>query len=301
MDMQNVIYAVAVLFIMGIVFAILLGVAAKVFAVEVDERIPLVRECLPGANCGGCGFPGCDGLAAAIVEGRAPVNGCPVGGAAAAEKIAKVLGVEVAEGERNVAHVKCNGGCNAKDNFEYRGVKDCLAATKVCGGDAKACRYGCFGFGSCVAACKFDAIHVENGVAVVDKEKCTNCGACCAACPHHLIVEVPYKQKVFVNCSNKDKGPAVTKVCANSCIACGMCERTCKFDAIHVVDNVAVIDYSKCKNCTMCAKACPRNAIEPIPTPEEKEKFKAAQKAAAEKKAAAAKAAAEAAEAPKAE
>ena len=180
-------------------------------------------------------------------------------------------------------------------------MKDCLAATKVCGGDAKACRYGCFGFGSCVAACKFDAIHVIDGVAVVDKEKCTNCGACRAACPHHLIVEVPYKQKVFVNCSNKDKGPAVTKVCANSCIACGMCERTCKFDAIHVVDNVAVIDYSKCKNCTMCAKACPRNAIEPIPTPEEKEKFKAAQKAAAEKKAAAAKAAAEAAEAPKAE
>ena len=171
---------------------------------------------------------------------------------------------------------------------------------------AIACRYGCFGFGSCVAACKFDAIHVENGVAVVDKEKCTNCGACREACPHHLIVEVPYKQKVFVNCSNKDKGPAVTKVCANSCIACGMCERTCKFDAIHVVNNVAVIDYSKCKNCTMCAKACPRNAIEPIPTPEEKEKFKAAQKAAAEKKAAAAKAAAEAAkaaepEAPKAE
>ena len=131
-----------------------------------------------------------------------------------------------------------------------------------------------------------------------------NCGACRAACPHHLIVEVPYKQKVFVNCSNKDKGPAVTKVCASSCIACGMCERTCKFDAIHVENNVAVIDYSKCKNCTMCAKACPRNAIEPIPTPEEKEKFKAAQKAAAEKKAAAAKAAAEAAaakEAPKAE
>ena len=111
-------------------------------------------------------------------------------------------------------------------------------------------------------------------------------------------MEVPYKQKVFVNCSNKDKGPAVTKVCASSCIACGMCERTCKFDAIHVENNVAVIDYSKCKNCTMCAKACPRNAIEPIPTAEEKEKFKAAQKAAAEKKAAAAKAAAEA---PKAE
>ena len=123
MDMQNVIYAVAVLFIMGIVFAILLGVAAKVFAVEVDERVPLVRECLPGANCGGCGFPGCDGLAAAIVEGRAPVNGCPVGGAAAAEKIAKVLGVEVAAGDRQVAHVYCNGGCNAKDKANYEGLQ----------------------------------------------------------------------------------------------------------------------------------------------------------------------------------
>ena len=236
----------------------------------------------------------------------APVTACAPAGPEGAAKIAAIMGMAAPSGDKMVAHVLCNGGCNAKDNFEYRGVTDCLAATKVCGGNSKACRYGCFGFGSCVAACKFDAIHVENGVAVVDKEKCTNCGACREACPHHLIVEVPYKQKVFVNCSNKDKGPAVTKVCANSCIACGMCERTCKFDAIHVVNNVAVIDYSKCKNCTMCAKACPRNAIEPIPTPEEKEKFKAAQKAAAEKKAAAAKAAAEAAkaaepEAPKAE
>ena len=126
---------------------------------------------------------------------------------------------------------------------------------------AKACRYGCFGFGSCAEACKFDAIHVINGVAVVDKEKCTNCGACRAACPHHLIVEVPYKQKVFVNCSNKDKGPAVTKVCASSCIACGMCERTCKFDAIHVVDGVARVDYDKCKGCGMCAQKCPKKII----------------------------------------
>mgnify|MGYP002553318685 CR=1 FL=1 len=131
--------------------------------------------------------------------------------------------------------------------------------------------------------------------------ECTNCGACREACPRKLIVEVPYSKKVFVNCSNKDKGPAVTKVCANSCIGCGLCQRTCKFDAIHVVNNVAVIDYTKCKGCTMCAKACPRNAIEPIPTPEEKEKFKAAQKAAAEKKAAAAKAAAEKDAAQKAE
>ena len=290
---MTIVYAIAVLGVLAIVFGLILAVAAKVFEVEVDPRLPEIQACLAGANCGGC--------AEAILAGKAPVTACAPAGPENAAKIAAIMGMEAPSGDKMVAHVLCNGGCNAKDNFEYRGVKDCLAATKVCGGDTKACRYGCFGFGSCVAACKFDAIHVENGVAVVDKEKCTNCGACRAACPHHLIVEVPYKQKVFVNCSNKDKGPAVTKVCANSCIACGMCERTCKFDAIHVVDNVAVIDYSKCKNCTMCAKACPRNAIEPIPTPEEKEKFKAAQKAAAEKKAAAAKAAAEAAEAPKAE
>ena len=301
---MNIALAVAILGGLAIVFGLILAFAAKIFEVEVDPRLPQIQAALAGANCGGCGYPGCAGCAEAMLAGKAPVTACAPAGAEGAAKIAAILGMEAPTGEKMVAHVMCNGGCNAQKNFEYRGVKDCLAATKVCGGDALACKYGCFGFGSCVAACQFDAIHVVDGVAVVDKEKCTNCGACREACPRKLITEVPYKQKVFVNCSNKDKGPAVAKVCANSCIACGMCERTCKFDAIHVIDNVAVIDYDKCKNCTMCAKACPKNAIEPIPTPEEKEKFKAAQKAAAEKKAAAAKAAAEAAaaaEAPKAE
>ena len=379
----NVIYAVLVLGVIAVVFGLILSVAAKAFEVKVDERLPKIQACLAGANCGGCGYPGCAGCAEAILAGKAPVTACAPAGAEGAAKIAEIMGMEAPSGEKQVAHVLCNGGEASVKNFEYVGLHDCVAATKVAGGPT-ACSFGCMGFGTCVAACqfdaihinaqgvaevdkekctncgacreacprklivevpykqkvfvncsnkekgpavtkvcansciacgmcertcKFDAIHVIDGVAVVDKEKCTNCGACRAACPHHLIVEVPYKQKVFVNCSNKDKGPAVTKVCANSCIACGMCERTCKFDAIHVIDNVAVIDYSKCKNCTMCAKACPRNAIEPIPTAEEKEKFKAAQKAAAERKAAAAKAAAEAkaaeaataAEAPKAE
>ena len=175
------------------------------------------------------------------------------------------MGMEAPSGEKQVAHVLCNGGEASVKNFEYVGLHDCVAATKVAGGPT-ACSFGCMGFGTCVAACQFDAIHInEQGVAEVDKEKCTNCGACREACPRKLIVEVPYKQKVFVNCSNKEKGPAVTKVCANSCIACGMCERTCKFDAIHVVNNVAVIDYTKCKNCTMCAKACPRHLITEVP------------------------------------
>ena len=283
----NVIYAVLVLGVIAVVFGLILSVAAKAFEVKVDERLPKIQACLAGANCGGCGYPGCAGCAEAILAGKAPVTACAPAGAEGAAKIAEIMGMEAPSGEKQVAHVLCNGGDASVKNFEYVGLHDCVAATKVAGGPT-ACSFGCMGFGTCVAACQFDAIHINaQGVAEVDKEKCTNCGACREACPRKLIVEVPYKQKVFVNCSNKEKGPAVTKVCANSCIACGMCERTCKFDAIHVVNNVAVIDYTKCKNCTMCAKACPRNAIEPIPTPEEKEKFKAAQKAAAERKAAA--------------
>ena len=294
---MTIVFAVLILGATAIIFGLILAFAAKVFEVETDPRLPQIQSALAGANCGGCGYPGCAGCAEAILNGKAPVNACAPAGADGAAKIAAIMGVEAGSGEKMIAHVICNGGDDCVKNFDYVGTPSCLAATKVAGGPT-ACQFGCLGFGECVKACQFDAIHINaKGVAEVDKDKCTNCGACREACPRRIIVEVPYKQKVFVNCNNKDKGPAVTKVCANSCIACGMCERICKFDAIHVVNNVAVIDYSKCKNCTMCAKACPRNAIEPIPTPEEKEKFKAAQKAAAEraKQAAEAKKAAEAA------
>ena len=312
--MEKILYAVLVLAVMGAVFGGVLAVASRVFAVKTDERLPKLVEALPGANCGGCGFAGCGAYAEAVLKGEAPVGKCASGGNECAQAMAAIMGVQAEAVTRKVAMVRCSGARTydaegnltkgAKMKATYEGFHDCLAASRVGGSGPLSCKFGCLGYGSCVKACQFDAIHIgDKGVAEVDKEKCTDCGACREACPRKLIVEVPYKQKVFVNCSNKDKGPAVTKVCAASCIACGMCERTCKFDAIHVVNNVAVIDYAKCKNCTMCAKACPRNAIEPIPTPAEKEKFKAAQKAAAEKKAAAAKAAAEAAaaEAPKAE
>lgn len=290
MDIQNIIYAVAVLFVMGVVFAVLLGIAAKVFAVEVDERVPLVRECLPGANCGGCGFPGCDGLAAAIVEGTAPVSGCPVGGASCAAAIAEVMGVEAVTGARQIAHVHCAGGCNAIDKTKYEGLEDCTAAMRVAGGP-KACAFGCMGLGSCVKACAFDAIHIVDGAAKVDEAKCVACGKCVASCPKKLIDMVSETNKVHVNCMSRDKGPDVVKVCSVGCIGCKMCEKTCKFDAIHVEGNIAKIDYNKCKNCKMCAKACPKNCIEPIPTEEEKMKFKemqAKQAAAAKEKAAAA-------------
>ncbi len=223
MDFMTILYAVLVLGALAVIFGLILAVAAKAFEVKVDPRLPQIQDCLAGANCGGCGYPGCGGCAEAILAGKAPITACAPAGAEGAAKIAEIMGMEAPSGEKMVAHVLCNGGVNAKKNFEYRGVKDCLAATKVCGGGVLDCKYGCLGFGSCVAACQFDALHIgENGAAVVDKEKCTNCGACREACPRHLIVEVPYKQKVFVNCSNLDKGPAAAKVCTNSCIGCGL-------------------------------------------------------------------------------
>ena len=289
---MNIVSAVVVMAVLGIVFGVVLAIASKIFEVKTDPRFPEILGSLPGANCGGCGYAGCASLANAIIEGKAPVNGCPVGGADSAEKIAAIMGVEAVVGEKMVAHVICNGGHAAVKKFEYNGVTDCVGATKVGGNGPIECAYGCLGFGSCIKACSFDAIHYgENGVPVVDPEKCTDCMKCSEACPRHLIVSVPAAKKIFVNCNNKDKGAVATKVCANACIGCGLCTKECKFDAIHVVNNVAVIDYEKCRNCKACTKVCPKNAIEPIPTQEEKDKYKAIKKAQAEKKAQAAAAA----------
>ena len=299
MDFTTIIWAVVVLGALAIVFGLILAVAAKVFEVEVDPRLPEIQACLAGANCGGCGYPGC---AEAILAGKAPVTACAPAGAEGAAKIAAIMGMEAPSGEKMVAHVLCNGGTNAVKNFEYRGVHDCLAATKVCGGDALACKYGCLGFGSCVAACKFGAMSIgPNGTAVVDPDKCTACMACASACPRKLIVSVPASKKVHVACANQDKGKAAMSVCSNSCIGCGLCQKECKFDAIHVVNGVAVIDYDKCKGCKLCTKVCPRDAILPIATAEEKEKYKAIKKAQAEKAKAAAEAKAAEPKAPAAE
>ncbi|MBR3641538.1 MAG: 4Fe-4S binding protein, partial [Oscillibacter sp.] len=225
-----------------------------------------------------------------IVAGKAPVNACAPAGPAAAAQVAALMGLEAPEGEQQVAFVHCNGGSEAKHRFSYVGVKDCLSASKVGAGPLE-CQFGCLGFGSCVAACNFGAIELtERGVAKVDPDKCTACGACTKACPRHLIELVPVSKKVHVACSNKDTGKKAMTVCANACIGCGMCERECKKDAIHVVNGVAVIDYSKCVSCKLCTKVCPRDVIFPNATPEEKEKYKEIKKAQAEKAAAAKKA-----------
>ena len=200
------IFSVVLLAVLGILIGILLGVAGKVFAVETDERVEKVRECLPGNNCGGCGYPGCDGLAEAIVAGDAPVNGCPVGGAPVASKIAEILGVEAGSSEKQVAFVKCAGTCDvAANKYHYVGEMDCRRAAMVPGRGEKACSYGCLGLGSCVEVCQFGALSIQNGVAKVDRDKCVACGQCVATCPNHVIDLIPYSSAYAVQCSSKDK------------------------------------------------------------------------------------------------
>lgn len=266
---------------LGVIFGAGLGYAGKVFEVKEDPRIGEVIGCLPGANCGGCGYPGCAGLAAAIVAGTAPVNTCPVGGAKSAAAISEVMGVVAEEKERETAFVKCKGDCpSSKNKYEYKGISDCTMASQLAGGGAKGCSYGCLGLGSCVKACAFDAIHVVNGVAVVDQEKCVACGKCVSACPKKLIELLGVSKITRVECSSKDAGKVVNANCSVGCIACKICEKNCKFDAIHVIDNIAVIDYDKCKHCGLCAMKCPKKVID-NPKAKAMEAKKAAEAAAA--------------------
>lgn len=254
--------AVAVVGITGLLIGLLLGAAAKIFRVAVNEKEVRVRELLPGNNCGGCGFAGCDGLAKAIAEGNAPVNACPVANSAIHEQIGEVVGKKSKATERMVAFVKCNGTCDkTQTKYEYHGIADCKKAAVVPGGGDKACSYGCLGYGSCVKACKFDAIHVINGIAVVDKEKCVACGKCVAECPKNLIELVPAKIEHLVMCSSKDKGKDVRTVCQTGCIGCMICVKQCEFDAVHVENNLAYIDPNKCTGCGKCAEKCPQKII----------------------------------------
>lgn len=252
-----------VLFIggIGLLFGIILGIAAKKFAVPVDERVEAVRECLPGANCGGCGFAGCDAMAKAIVGGESPVNGCPVCNSEQVASIGKVMGISAEGGEKKVAVVRCKGNHDyAKTKFEYVGIQSCKDANLV-GGGPKTCVYGCLGFGTCAAACPFEAIHMEEGLPVIDKEICVGCGACQNACPRQVIHIQPISTSYHVNCVSKDKGKAVKEGCQVGCIGCGLCMRQCEHGAITVTNNVASIDQEKCVGCGKCMAKCPTKAI----------------------------------------
>ncbi|MBU3090947.1 RnfABCDGE type electron transport complex subunit B [Clostridium sp. CF011] len=260
--MNNLIYPVISIGGIGLVFGIVLGYANKKFYVAVDPKIPLVREALPSANCGACGFAGCDAYAAAVVEGGALLNACSVGGASVAEKIGEIMGVSVETANPQVAFVKCKGTCTvAKEKYEYDGIKDCRQAVIAPGGGPKACADGCLGFASCVRACEFNALHVIDGVAVVYKDNCVACGACIAVCPKNLIELVPATQEVLIECNSKSKGKTVKDNCGVGCIACGMCARVCPSKAIVMVNNLPVIDFEKCTQCGLCSTKCPTKVI----------------------------------------
>ena len=262
--MMNIVYAVAVLGVMGALWGAILAFASKVFAVEVDPREEAVLECLAGANCGGCGFPGCSGYAAAIVAGEAPVDKCGPGGPEAAAKIGEIMGVGGGSGEKMIAFVPCSGSLDVAGlKFNYTGEKTCQAAMGYGGKGTKICSYSCIGYGDCVKACKFGAMKIENGVAKVDREKCVGCMACAEACPKDVIVKVPYSQNELVSCRSNDKGPAVIKACKVGCIGCMKCVKECPADAIKVTNFLAEIDPNKCVKCGHCETVCPRKIIKP--------------------------------------
>lgn len=287
--MSILIASIVTLSVIGCVSAVILYFVAKKFKVEEDERIDLVEAVLPGANCGGCGFPGCRGFADACVKADT-LDGklCPVGGQPVMAKVAEILGLTASEATPKIAVVRCNGNCSARPRTSnFTGTRSCAIIAQLYGGETD-CPFGCLGCGDCVDACAFDAIRINpsTGLPEVDEEKCTACGACVKACPKKVIElrnKGPKGRRVFVSCINREKGAKARKACASACIGCGKCAKACPFGAITVTNNLAYIDFEKCRLCRKCVAECPTGAIHDVnfPTPAPKPEKKAADPATA--------------------
>lgn len=268
---MDIIIAIAILGGLGLIFGLVLAAASKVFYVETDPRLEQLNECLPGANCGGCGYAGCGGYAEAVLKGEAEIGKCNSGGNECAQAMAAIMGVKAEAVTRRVALVRCSGeksydkdgnlvsGARVKAN--YIGFKDCLSATKVGGSGPLSCKYGCLGFGTCVKACKYDAIRIVNGIAKVNEDRCVGCMACAAVCPRKLIVPVEPARNVVIACASLAKGAVTTRGCTVGCVGCGLCRKICPQEAITIENNLAIIDYSKCDSCGLCATVCTKKLI----------------------------------------
>lgn len=277
-----IIYAVISLSAIGVGAAVILYFVAQKFKVIEDPKIDIVEDLLPAANCGGCGFAGCRNFAEATVakakkEGNLEGFNCPVGGNEVMGLIAEAMGLEVEEAEPQVAVVRCNGSRqNAPQKVQYDGPATCAFAHNLSSGES-GCPYGCLGLGDCVASCRFDAMYMdeEKGLPIIIEDNCVACGACVEACPRDII-ELRNKGKkskrIFVSCINEEKGGPAKKNCQVACIGCQKCFKVCPFDAITMNNNLAYIDYEKCKLCRKCVPECPTNAIHEINFPPPKKK-----------------------------
>lgn len=265
--MSTILITIISLCAIGVTAAIILYFVAQKFKVEEDPRIDTVEALLPGANCGGCGSPGCRAFAEAIVKSDNPEDFlCPVGGSPVMSQIAGALGLEVSEKAPRIAVLRCNGSCSNRERTSfYDGPSSCAVEHALYAGDT-ACTFGCLGCGDCVSACNFDAIYMdeETRLPVISDEKCVACGACVKACPRSIIElrnKGPKDRRVFVSCVNKEKGAIARKGCSVACIGCMKCMKECPFEAITVTNNLAYIDYNKCRMCRKCVAVCPTSAI----------------------------------------
>ncbi len=249
---------------LGILAGVLLTVVSKVFAVKTDEHIEAAQEALPQANCGACGFSGCNDYAEAVVKKGAPCNLCRPGGAESAAKLSEIMGVETAAVEPMTAFVRCVGDCNStKYKYDFDGIQSCAACNRFYNG-SKVCTSGCLGYGDCAKVCPQGAISIVDRIAVVDRNKCIGCGLCEKECPNNLIAVRKKSQKIEVVCSSGDNGRVTREICSHGCIGCKLCERKCPEQAITVINNHAVIDYDKCVNCGICVETCKVHAVRKI-------------------------------------
>jgi Na+-translocating ferredoxin:NAD+ oxidoreductase subunit B len=274
--MSIILIAVIVLGGIGIVSAIVLYWASKRFAIVEDERVSAIASILPQANCGGCGYPGCNGFAEACVksadENKFDNKFCAVGGKAVMEQIGTILGLEVSDVAPKIAVVRCGGTCDLRtQNAQYDGARLCSVESMVGSGET-GCSYGCLGLGDCVSVCKFNALHLNSktGLPEVDENNCTGCGSCVSACPRSVIElrpKGPKSRRIYVNCINKDTQTISSLICKASCIGCGECTTVCKFGGITVTDNLAYINPDQCRLCRKCVDICPQNIIKAVNFP----------------------------------